>query len=796
MFRNYLKTAIRHLTKNKYFSVINIAGLSIGLACCMLILLYAKDELSYDRFHTQKDSIYQLTCDRIEKEGADEKFAIAAMVQGPAFKRAIPGIREFVRVNNKRAVIKKGNDVFDQDITWADENFFSVFSFPLLSGDRTRALTSPHSMVLTEETAKKYFGTADAIGKTLGVEINGRFEPFVVSAVAAPAPENSSIKFSLILPFAYLEKENPDNGWMWVSYPTFFLLDRHADLPAVERKMQEVYRIQAKPEIDMNHQAGYDTRFVWGLTPLTQMHLDTTYQGVSGASDPIYSYILSAIAAFILLIACINFVNLTIAQSLKRNKEIGIRKVVGGVRGQLIWQFLGESLTVCFASFLLAVLLAALGLPVFNHIAGKKLELSYLFDLQLLTGLVLLFMTTGVLAGFYPALVLSGLNPVHALDGRSKYGEKNYLAKGLVVLQFALATFLIIATFFISAQFNYLTSADLGYPDKDLVEFVADKAIMNKPLMELMKLEYSETPGVKKVGYCNVGKFGGKTKAGGKEFAATYERIDADYLAAMQIPLLSGRNFSMGFPSDSLNAVLVNETFAKAAGWHDPVGRTVDFLNLPGWGLRKIAVVGLVKDYHFESLTEKIRPQLFTMDPHLPLGRFLVRIDHRNIPATLHAMEKTWRGLAPDHPFQYFFKEEADRKSYEKEDRWKMIISFGALLTIFISCIGLFGLAMLSTERRSREVGIRKVLGASAGQVLRLLSGDFIKLVFIAFLIAIPAGWFAVDRWLQHFPYRIGMSWWLFGLAGMLSSGIALFTVSFHAIRASLANPVHSLRTG
>jgi len=516
---------------------------------------------------------------------------------------------------------------------------------------------------------------------------------------------------------------------------------------------------------------------------------------VPGASDPIYSYILAAVAAFILLIACINFINLTLAQSLKRSKEIGIRKVVGGLRSQLIAQFLGESLGICLLAFLLAMLLAGSALPLFNEIAGKKLSLAYLFDFQLLSGLVVLFLSTGFLAGFYPALVLSKASPVHVLEDRSGYGGGNRLGKALVVGQFALATFLIIATFFIYAQFNFLVNADLGYRDKDLVEFVAEKAILNKPLMDLMRTGYSCTPGVERASYRNVGKFGGKTRAGGKEFAATYERVDENYLSVLETPVLSGRNFSRAFPSDTLNSVLVNEAFAKEAGWEDPVGKTVDFMNLPGWGDRKVTVIGLVKDYHFESLREKIRPQLFTMDPGLPLGRFVIRIDPGNVPTTIRAMEKTYHALLPDHPFQYYFTEQSNRKSYEKEARWKNIITLGALLTIFISCTGLFGLAMLSAEKRAREMSIRKVLGASAGQLVRLISGDFVRLVLIACIIAVPAGWYAVHKWLQDFAYRIDLSWWLFALAGLMVLLIALFTVSFHALRAAAANPALSLRS-
>ena len=794
MFKNYFKIAFRHLKKNKVFSFINISGLSIGLTCCMLILLYTKDEVSYDMFHENKNNIYQLVCDRIEKDGIDTKSAIAAMVQGPAFKQAIPEIQEFTRVDHKQGVVKKGNRVFNDDICWVDENFFSVFSFPLVSGNKEKVLSGFNSMVLTTEAARKYFGTTDVVNKTIDLQIDGKFETFTITGVAKQVPQNSSIKFSILVPFKYLEKTDPDNGWMWFSFPTFFLTNPSANLKAIAAKMEQVYQLQAKSEIDMNHEAGYDTKFKWGLLPFTQMHLNTQYQGTAEASDPIYTYILTGISIFILLIACINFINLSIAQSLKRSKEIGMRKVIGGIRSQLICQFLGESMLVCMISFLLAILLAFLLLPFFNELANKQLSLAYLFDIKLVTGIIVLYFITFLAAGFYPAMVLSGLNPVEALYSKIKFGSKNHLSKSLVVLQFALATLLIITTLFFNSQFKYLTGANLGYNDQNLVEFDIDKAVMNKPLMDVIKTAFTNVPGVETVAYTNVGKFGGKTQAGNREFAATYKRIDETYLPTLQAQVIAGRNFSSKFPSDFSNSVLINETFAKEAGWNDPVGKTVDFMNLPGWGTRKITVIGLVKDYHFESLKEKIKPELFTMEPQLPLGRFIIRINSTNIPATISALEKAYHKLFPENPFQYSFRDDSLKKNYESESKWKQIISFAALVTIFISCIGLFGLAMLTTERRFKEIGIRKLLGASTFQLVQLISVDFVKLVFIAFFIAVPIGWLIVNKWLQNFAYRIAISWWIFAIAGMIALLIALATVSFHAIKASLANPIRSLK--
>jgi putative ABC transport system permease protein len=795
MFRNYFKIAVRNIRKNIAFSFINIVGLSIGLACCLLILLYIKDEISFDRFHLQKDHIYQLTCERTEQDGTNKKFAIAALIQGPAFKQEIPEILEFTRVNPKDVIIKKDNNIFSERVTWVDQNFFSVFSFPLLVGNPKTVLADQHSMVLSEETAIKYFGSTQVTGKTLQLEVNGKFEPFVVSGIAKKTPQNSSIQFNILLPFSYYQIANPDNGWMWVSFPTYFLLAPNADTKSVARKMDQVYRTRAKDEIDLNHLAGYQNQFKWGLQPFIAMHLNTDYEGTPKASDPIYSYILSGVAIFILLIACINFVNLTVAQSLKRNKEIGIRKVIGSKRSQLTIQFLSESILICFIAFILAVILAALALPVFNDLANKQLGLVYLFDWKLIAGFVFLFLITGFAAGFYPALVLSGFSPSDALSNKAGIGGKNYLAKSLVVIQFALATFLIIATLFIYAQFNLLTKTDLGYPDQNLLNLTINQGIRNKSLMDVYKTEFSKVPGVISAGYKNVGHFGGKTQAGNKEFTATYEHIEENYLPSLGARIVSGRNFSKAFPSDTSSSVLVNQTLVKLMGWQDPIGKTIDYMNLPGWGSRKVTIIGVVKDYHNESLKEKIQPMIFTGESALPLGQMIIRIKAGHTAATLLALEKAYHRLSPEHPFQYEFKDEANVKNYEAESKWKQIITFGAAITIFISSIGLFGLAMLSAQRRKKEIGIRKVLGASVRELTGLLTRDFAGLITISFLIAIPLGWLTMHYWLQNFAYRVELSWWRFIIAGGIALMVAMLTVSYQSIKAALANPVNSLRS-
>ena len=797
MFSNYFKTALRNLLRNKVYSFINIIGLSLGLTCSMLIILYVKDEVSYDRFHENVANIYRIDSKNIKPDGSVENSSgYSGYFQGPRFAAAIPEIKYFVRYLQNNLDIKNGTEIKSQEIFYTDSSFFSAFSFPLLSGNPATALKEPNGIVISEDMAKKQFGTTNALGKTMFFKNDDKFEPYVVTGVAKNCPQNSSINFQVLMPIK-VSKQDEANNENWFSFfmNTFVVLTPGADVNAVNAKMTKVYEKDAQETIKMIAQKfDFKDKTVYFLQQFTDMHLNKNLSadnGLVGGSNPMFSYILSGIAIFILLIACINFVNLTVARSVKRAKEIGIRKVVGGDRKQLIMQFLGESFILCFIAFVLAIALVEIVLPVFNNLSNKALSLSYLFDVKLVAGYILLFMITGLLAGFYPALVLSSYSPVQTLYSRFTLAGKNYLQKSLVVLQFALASFLIIATLTIFYQFNFLTTEKLGYDDSNLV--VLEKWNIKHDEARLFKNELMKNPNIIDVTSKNGGMWGTGAKINGDtQINFTYETIDEAYLPLLKIPVVQGRNFSAEFPSDSNHSVLVNETFVKNARWKTPIGQQVNF-----WynNNEKYTVIGVVKDYHFEALNKKIGPQLFTMKLGNNYGKIIAKLKPNSETASLHHIEKIFKKFFPINPYTFKFMDLENLKNYEAEAKWKQIMLFGAVLTIFISCIGLFGLSVLSAEKRTKEIGIRKVLGASISNVVTILSRDFLKLVIIALLISIPAAWLAANKWLENYPYRISLSWWLFASSGIIVVMVALVTVSFQAIKAAVANPVKSLRS-
>ncbi|MBS1750373.1 MAG: ABC transporter permease [Bacteroidetes bacterium] len=800
MFKNYFKIAFRNLGRNKIYSAINISGLSIGLACAMLIILYVKDEISYDRFLSNSNNIYRIVTQNVDVNGnSQKKDPNTGFLQGPRFTQNIPGIKSFVRIQQGNENIKLGSEIKDQELLYTDSSFFNIFSFPLVSGNRSSCLKDPLSVVLSEDAAKLQFGTTDAIGKIVMLKDDSVFVPHKVTAVAKNCPQNSSIRFEMLLPFKET-KADASNSENWFNFflNTFVVLDQDANVQSIESRMQHFYlsdskdalaalRKQFGPEVD-NWKATYL------LQPMLNMHLSTelpSQNGLSGASNPMYSYILSGIALFVLLIACINFVNLTVARSVKRAKEIGIRKVVGSSRKQLIIQFLGESFLLSIIAFALAVLIVQLILPVFNKLANKSLALSYLFDVKLIAGYILLFILTSLLAGFYPALVLSGYNPVKTLYSRFIHSGNNFLQKSLVVLQFSLASFLIIATFTIYKQFNFLTTEKLGYDDSDIV--LINKQFKTHDEAWLFKIELLKNHDILSVAPKNDGSWSTMAKlSNDSRIQFNYETVDESFLTALKIPIAEGRNFSSEFPSDSANAVLVNESFVKKAGWENPIGQTVNF-----WyrNNKTYTVIGVVKDYHYQSLNQKIGPQLFTMNPDNSYGTVFIKIKPNTASSALKTIQSKFKQLFPLSPYSYVFMNDKNIKAYDAEAKWKQIMLFGAILTIFISCIGLFGLSVLSAEKRTKEIGIRKVLGASVNNVVKLLSKEFLVLVIFSLIIAIPSAWIVSNKWLENYPYRISISWELFVPATLLVIFIALATVSFQAIKAAIANPVQSLRT-
>lgn len=804
MFRNYFILTWRNLIRNKVYSFINITGLSIGLACCMLILLYNRDEVSFDRFHKNAENIFRVTNTSYSEDGKVEGLnAVTGMMPGPAFKKSVPEVKDFVRIQNENLPVKIGTEIFDQSAIYVDDNFFDVFSFPLKAGNRKTALSDMYSVVLNEEVAKKFFGAPEAaMGKVIQLPtgnggdhgIGGGYENFTVTGIVPKSPQNSSLKLQMLLPIKLNMREGRvDNQWINFYLNTFVVLHPGADTKKVTDKIKQVYEREAAEQIKEGREKyNIKSSFHYGLQPLLDIHLSTKFGAMNGLQDgsnPIYSKILGGIALFMLVIACINFVNLTVARSLKRAKEIGVRKVVGGERKQLIAQFLGESFVLSFFAFTLAILLVNLALPLFNELSNKALAFSYLLDAKLITGYIALFVATSLLAGFYPAMLLSGFNPVQTLYNRMPLSGKNYLSKGLVVVQFTLTTFLIIATVVVYSQFNYLTHFDLGYNDKSLVMVATDHMKANK--VAVFRHDLMKNPSIISVAVKNRGFWGTIAKVDGNDMNFAIQVVDSAYFPTLQIPIINGRNFSAAFPSDSTKSVLVNEAFVKKAGWKNIEGKQVDFF----YDSIKYNVIGVVKNYHYASLMEEIKPELFVMHPKYEYGLLMIKIKPEHSSETLQHIEKVYKAQMPFIPYQYVFKDAQNTKQYAAEEKWKQIITAAALLTIFISCIGLFGLATLAAEKRTKEIGIRKVLGASVTNIAAKLSNNFLKLVLIASLLAFPIAWYVMNIWLQGYPYRVSVSVWMFVFAFVVVAAIALFTVSFQAIKAALANPVKSLRT-
>lgn len=799
MLKSYFLIAWRNLVRNKGLSLIKIAGLSIGLAVCMLILLYTKDELSYDRFHKNGARIYRI--DQRMKMGAEpaSKMGITNPVVGEVFAKEIPEVEGFVRLNDGLATVKKGADVFTESTLYADSNFFRLFSFPLLDGNPQTALRDLHSIVLSEDAAKKYFGNAEAVGRPMQLKIGEEFEAFTVAAVAKNPPQNSTIKFGMLLPFDYYKQRfaRRVESWAGGGNTTFLLLRSTAGIGAVEKKMQAVFDRNAKAEIaEGEKMMGAKISVALSLQPLTQIHLNKDNgmsNGLADGSNPAYSYILGCIAVFILLVACINFINLAIAQSLKRSKEIGVRKVMGGRRAQLIKQFLAESFAVATIAFIAAAFLTLLALPYFNSLANKKLSLQYLSDGWLFLCLFLLLLITSFIAGFYPALVLSRFQPVKVLYGRPKGASKAWFTKGLIVLQFALSVFLLIGTLAIYTQLNFLQHKDLGYDSNNLLVMGLPRSKATNGLVRLFTAELAGQPSVVGTAPKNGGNSAMPVKTEGKQIFIDYSKVDQNFLPTFKIPLAAGRNFSPAFSSDSTQAALVNESFVKEAGWTSAgaVGQSIRFLE----GVKRLTIVGVIKDYHFSSLKEKLKPQLLTMDTAVNYGQLWVRIQPDHLTQTLALLERTYKKLVPFYPYDYTFMTTINEQRYEEEAKWRKFISIAAGLFIFISCIGLFGLVLLSIRQRTKEIGIRKVLGAAASRIVLLISKEFIGLMAVAFVMAVPAGYYAVNKWLQAFPYRIAVGWWMFAAAGLIVIAVSFLTVSYQSLKAATANPVKSLRT-
>ncbi|QHV94494.1 ABC transporter permease [Spirosoma endbachense] len=795
MIRNYLKIAWRNLVNQRVYSLLNLSGLSLGLTCVLIIALYLKNEVTFDGFHEKADRIYRLTNTTTNASGTEIKHRTGntGAVQGPAFAASIPEIESVTRMMGVSFNVRQSNEGFFQNAHYVDSNFFQTFSLPLLEGTSRSALAGVNSVVLTEKGAEKYFGTAHALGQRLSLEINGKFEPFVVSGVASNPRPNSSLQFEMLLPF----NNYKDDQWLSQYLATFFVLRPGVSTAKVEQKMAQTFAVLGREQVAKAAQErGYQEQRLFGLQPLTDIHLTVSYGGgneLASPNSPMVLYLLGGIAIFILTIACINFVNLTIARSLRRAREVGVRKVIGGKRSQLIKQFLGESFLLSTLAFGLALVLAQLILPYVNAVVGQTLSLSYLFDTRLVLLYVGLLVITALLAGSYPAFVLSKFNPSRVLYGRVGLPGKNYLSQGLVVVQFALSVILIVATLAVFAQFDFLTTKDLGYNPEHLVRIeLPPQREGNDNFARLFRQKLASQPDVVSVTAKDRLDEYTSVRTTDKELDVNYLRIDDNYLPTLGIKLAQGRNFSTAYASDTLDNALVNESFVREAGWKNPIGQRVFF---PDRTNKAYRVVGVVRDYHFSSLHEAIRPQVFIGDADLGFGEVWVRIRPGNSARTLTMLDHMYHEIVPQHYYHYQFMDTILAQQYDLETRLRQIISWAAGLCLFISCLGLFGIATFSAERRTKEIGVRKVLGASTAEVATLLSRDLLWLLLPAILIAIPIAWLSLNNWLEMYPFHVNLSAWLFVGAACFTVFIALATVSFQSVKAALMNPVKSLRT-
>ncbi len=806
MLRNYLKIAWRNLMRNRVLSTINIVGLSAGLVAVMFILLFVQDEISYDRFHTQGNQLYRVVMNTTNPEGNELVNGATGLPQGPAFAAELPEVADFCRVKGYEMLVRHKNEGIYQQVMYVDTSFFRLFSFQLLAGDARTLLNEPGNVVVTDEIARKYFGTTDVLNRLLTMDAGGSFANYRITGVVKTPPMNSSIRFDVLRPFvASLPPNRTDwneNDWSDGFLNTFLLFraDRHdmvADLTVVEGKMAAVFAKNAREQLAQLRKEFGKFRLTYHLQPFTAMHLDDRYElsnGLMRGSSSVYSYILSAIAGLILLLAGINFVNLTLAWSLRRTKEIGVRKVIGSTRQQLIGQFVGETFLLTLLAFTLAIELVYLLLPQFATLANKALQFSFLLNPQTLGLFAALVVLVTLLAGFYPALVLSRFNPTQVLYGRVRLVGRNRLGKSLTVLQFVIASSLIIGTVVLHGQFNYIQNADVGYERANRVRVYIPWG--REQQGELLKQVLQTQPGIESVARKSGGHRASTFYVGNRPVKSAHEWIDDNYLNFVNVPILAGRGLSHTMATDSTDTILVNETFVKQflSAAAPAVGQVVqqegdDHIR------RNLTVVGVVRDYQYRSLRDRPEPVLLQLGRPEQMNQLYVRIDPRQPVAALQSIERNFRQFIPYQPFSYHFMEDDRLESYADDARWKQIITSAALLAMLIAGFGLFGLVSLMIEQRTKEIGIRKVLGASGVSVVSLLSANFLKLVLIAFLIAAPISWYLARKWLDTFVYRMELSGWLFGVVGLSVLVLALLTVSLQSVKAALMNPVTSLRS-
>jgi ABC-type antimicrobial peptide transport system permease subunit len=794
MFKNYLKTAWRNMVRNKAFSLINIIGLALGLACSLLIFLWVQDERNVDTFNTNKN-IYDVY-ERIFSEGKVDAAPYTPGLLARELKRNIPEIQHassfwntdeetLFSVGDKNVILKGCS---------ADVDFFKMFSYPLVEGTADQALASPNAIAVSKTMAENFFGSpAAALGKTIRYNNS---EDFKITAVFY-IPANASQKFDFALNWDHQVKSiGWLNLWIYRSPKTFIELKPGADLTKVQSKIKDFLTAYLNQGTGNRDRADFRTEL--GLQRFEEMYLNSIFKnGIPDGGRIEYVRLFSIIAIFILLIACINFMNLATARAAKRAKEVGIRKTIGALRMGLVMQFIGEALLLTFLAISIALALVFIALPYFNMLTGKQIIFplaSSSFWLKILA----LLCATGFVAGSYPALFLSSLSPVKVLKGSLKFGPNALLfRKGLVVFQFVISIAMITGTIIISRQIQYVQKKNLGYDKENLVYIPFQGELSRK--FELIRQKLSGIPGIKAVTMntdppshmsSHAYNMNWEGKDPNKRVIAIREGIGYDYLNIMNIPLIQGRGFNRDYPSDTAKThFIINETLLKIIGFKDPIGKRLSFFDYEG------TIIGVVKDFHLKSLHEPIEPLVFYWGEHEGWGSVLVKIKAGKIKQAIASIEKVFKEMEPRFPFRYYFVDEEYQKLYSSELTVRKLSDNFSFFAILISCLGLLGLTMFTAEQRRKEIGVRKVIGASVRDIVLMLAKDIVKLIIVAAIIATPLSWITINKWLQNFAYRTNISWLIFLMGGLSALLIALATISYQAIKAALTNPVKSLRT-
>lgn len=797
MLLNYFKNAVRIIISQRLYSFINVAGLSIGITACILVMLYVKNDLSYDKYHKNAENIYRVEFSTT-REGVTNHLAQSQALLGPTLKNEYPEIKKLSRIYfSERSLVKVGDkNNFEDRISYADSSFFEIFSYQAIAGDETQFLKKPNSIIITESTAKKYFGKDNPLGKI--IEINNQYS-FEVTGVIKDVPINSHFKFDFIAPYSSLDKQPvahyfPQWGATFGSY-TYMLADKGFESKDFEKKTENFFPTHTDIKEDG-----------WRVVarPLLDIHLNShSGDEIEENSSMSRIIIISSIALFILLLACINFVNFSTARSSERAREIGMRKVIGASRFQLILQFLGESVLFSIASLLISIVTVKLLIPSFSLLAGTEIGLDYNSDWKTLFLILGGVLVVGILAGLYPALFISSYEPVKVIKGvysnESGKNKASYLRKGLVILQFSISIILIVGTIIVNLQLRYLRNYYMGFDKEYMIVLPAYAKVGNN--YKTIKNELRSIPGVISAtagrgAPTSLNNIGTECKPNGMNndigaFGIEVNSVDFDYMNQFGVKLIAGRYFSEDFPGDFPNAMVINEKMVRSLGFinaQDVLGKSYS-ISLNDY---KPEVIGVVKDFNSSSLHNEITSQAFMTNPNW-FKEFIVKVKSANMPSTINSLKEVWAKFFPQYPFEYSFLDESIDKMYKSEERYSKVISTFSVVALFIACLGLIGLTSFVTEQRKKEIGIRKVQGASIKSIVQLVSGEFMILVIVSNVIAWPVAYFFMNKWLISFAYRIDISLWTFIGSGMLAVLIAMLTVSFQAVKAAVANPVNSL---